>query len=198
MELVEDPVVREMSPPREVENRSLRFGNDPEEADTSINGGNREPHSPLMRRSSFADQSQTNLDIGNGHKVDLQTSYQETLENYYPEGRGSMFSNGPNTFTAKDDLFPKYATLTASTAAKLDEEGDMYEVPDIMGLPRSDHANGVDRMRLSEHSGQGGRRSARNGNIRRRGRTKTSLQQNGAEGLHKDNGCCNDQQCAIF
>ena len=58
-----------------------------------------------------------------------------------------MYSNGPNTFHQRgDNLFPKYSTstYTASTAAKLDEENDMYEVPDIMGVPGSRSNSAID------------------------------------------------------
>lgn len=118
---------------------------------------------------------------------------QEKPEDYYYDGRGSLYSNGPNTFTAKDEIFPKYSTstYTASTAAKLDEDCDAFEVPDIMGVPgRSGSANGPDRLRSSEHNGKIGRRSE---NIKKGGRTKSTLQKDGVNGMHKDTGCCHDQ-----
>ena len=175
---------------RDVDNHhSVRFNEEDEGYQPPVNT-NKAPNSPLVRRNSFADESQTNLDISNGHKHDLQSSYQETLENYYPEGRGSI-----NTFTNKEDLFPKYTTRTVSTAAKLDEDGDVYDIPDLMGVPRTGSANDAERMRVSQNSGRSGRRAK--GDIRKRARTKTSLQ-DGPEGLHKDQGCCNDQQCTIF
>lgn len=156
--------------------------------------------SPLVRRNSFADQSQTDLEIRDENKIDLKSSYQGVPEHYYNDGRASsIYSNGPNTFTAKDEIFTKFSTRTVSTAAKLDEEVDNYDVPDIMGIPmgRSESANGADRMRDSQYSGRAGGRSGRSRHIRRP-RTKTTFQKDGASGLHKDNGCCHDQQCSIF
>ena len=78
-----------------------------------------------------------------------------------------------------------------SRAAHLDEEQEVYDIPDFSNRKKTlaTIGRGEDSLDASTAS----KRS-----IRRGGKKKT-LQTDGPEGSHQqDTGCCHDKQCSIF